>query len=517
MRPASILPLRGIVPVSVVWACLAATLATPAGAQPAQQGARELVLTVGKSLVVNSSNIIERVAVGFGDVADARAVEPKEVLLSGKAPGETSLIIWQQGGNMLYFDVVVKPNTSGAKAKLDDLRHQIEQELPGQPITVSLQNDLVFLRGTVKDLVSADRAVTIASTAGKVVDLLYVDVPPTDAQILLKVQFATVDRTVESDLGLNLVSTGAGNVQGSVSTGAFPGPLVTPGVGANPVTLTLSQALNIFMFSPGLNLGGTLKALETRGLAEILAEPNVLAINGKPAAFLSGGEFPYPILQGGGSGLGTVTIAFREFGVRIGFLPVITPRGTIRLDVAPEVSALDYANGLTVSGFTVPGLDSRKLQTEIELKDGQSFAIGGLLDKRLSETMDRIPLLASIPLLGKLFQSRTLTKENNELLVIITPQIVRPIPEGQPRPQLTFPLPPGLKGTEGQKAPQTPGTDVTGTARATTGERLPVEELLRRIKLENDMKLPGAGSGSAWPTPAMTSVGSPAGTGTSKQ
>ena len=510
MTPHPIHFVRGLIRVSFPWtvACFAAFMVMPAGAQPAQPGARELVLTVGKSLVVNSSNTIERVAVGYGDVAEARAVDPKEVLLSGKAPGETSLIVWQKGGNMLYFDVVVKPNTFGTRARLDDLRHQIEEELPGQSVNVSVQNDLVFLRGTVKNLVSADRAVAIASTAGKVVNLLYVNVPATDTQVLLKVQFATVDRTVESDLGLNIISTGAGNVIGGVTTGGFPAP-APPATVPGSSAFTLSQALNLFMFSPGLNLATTIKALETRGLVEILAEPNVLAINGKPASFLSGGEFPYPILQGGGAGLGTITIAFREFGVRINFLPVITPRGTIRLDVAPEVSSLDYTNGLTVSGFTVPALASRKMQTEIELQNGQSFAIGGLLDKRLTETMMRIPLLASIPLLGKLFQSRTLTKENNELLVIVTPEIVRPIPAGQPRPQLTFPRPPGLAGTEGQKAAQNPGAETAGAA-PETQERIPVEELIQRMKTESDMKLQqGGSSGSgSWPSSSMTSVGS---------
>lgn len=514
MRPRTVnCPIRELVRIVIPWtvACVAAILAMPAGAQPAEQGARELDLTVGKSLVVNSSSIIERVAVGYGDVADARAVDPKQVLLSGKAPGETSLIVWQQGGSLLYFDVVVKANPAASKARLDDLQSQLAAELPGQPITASLQGDTVFLRGNVKDLVAADRAVTVAGSAvgaaGKVVNLLYVDVPPADAQILLKVQFATVDRTAETDLGLNLISTGAGNSVGAVSTGQFPAPSVVPGTGGASTTLSLTQALNLFWFSPNLNLGATIKALETRGLAEILAEPNVLAINGKPASFLAGGEFPYPILQGGGGGLGTVTIAFRQFGVRIDFLPVITPRGTIRLDVAPEVSALDYNAGLTVSGYTVPGLDSRKLQTEIELKDGQSFAIGGLLDKRLTDTIDRIPLLASIPLLGKLFQSRTVTRENNELLVIITPQIVRPIPEGQALPALNFPKPPGIAHTEDEQMPQTPGTDMTGPAPA-AGERLPVEELVRRMKVESDMKLQQqGGSTSAWPSQSMTNLG----------
>lgn len=508
-QPNPIHSVRKLLRIGFPWmvACVAAAiLAAPAIARQPQQTARELDLTVGKSLVVNSSNVIERIAVGYGDFAEARAVGPQEVLLDGKAPGETSLIIWQQGGNMLYFDVLVRPNSSGVKARLEDLRRQIQEELPDQPITVALQGDTVFLRGTVKDLGSADRALTIAGTAGKVVDLLYVEVPPADAQILLKVQFATVDHTVESDLGLNLFSTGAGNTTGSTSTGQFAGPTLSGSPAGGASNFTLSQALNIFLFRPDLNLGATIQALEKRGLAEILAEPNVLAINGKPASFLSGGEFPYPILQGGGSGLGTVTVAFREFGVRINFLPLITARGTIRLDVAPEVSALDYANGLTVQGFTVPGLASRKLQTEIELKSGQSFAIGGLLDKRLSETIEKIPLLSAIPLLGKLFQSRTKTRENNELLVIITPEIVRPMPEGQPLPQLAFPSPAGIPG-EGLKAARTPGTDVTGAAPEAKGERIPVEELLRRMKTETDMKLQQNTSLSTWPSSAMTTPG----------
>src|ERR1019366_6521477 len=360
-----------------------------------QQSSRELVLTAGKSLVVSSAATIERVAVGYGDFAEARAIGPKEVLLDGKAAGETSLIIWQVGGNKLFFDVVVRPNTTNLRTRLETLRRQIQEQLPGQNIIANFENDSIFLTGTAKDLVSVDRAAAIAGAVAKVVNLLYVEVPPTDVQILLKVQFASVDRNNTTELGLNLISTGATNTIGRVTTGQFSPPTVTAGPG-QAASLTLSDALNFFLFRPDLNLAATIKALETRGLFEVLAEPNVLAINGKQASFLAGGEFPYPILQGGGGGVGTVTVSFREFGVRINFLPVITPRGTIRLDVAPEVSALDFADGLTLSGFTVPALSVRNMQTEIELRDGQSFAIGGLLDRRLTETIQKVPLLSSI-------------------------------------------------------------------------------------------------------------------------
>lgn len=478
-----------------------AVMALQAQTQPQQaapqQTSRELVLTVGKSLLVNSAANIERVAVGYGEVAEARAVGPKEVLLDGKAPGETSLIVWQEGGNKLFFDVIVRANATPARTKLENLRQRIHEEIPGQALEVSIDGENVFLRGTVKDLVSAQRAVAIAATTGKVTNLLYVTVPPTDTQILLKVQFATVDRNVVSDLGLNLISTGGTNTVGRVGTGQFTAPTPISVGGPTSSTFNLSDALNIFLFRRDLNLGATIKALETRGLVEILAEPNVLAINGKQASFLSGGEFPYPILQGGQGGIGTVTVAFREFGVRINFLPVVTPRGTIRLDVAPEVSSLDYTAGLTVQGFTVPGLATRKVETEIELESGQAFAIGGLLDRRLTQTIEKIPLLASVPLLGKLFQSRTLNKTNNELLVIVTPEIVRPTQAGKIT-QLGYPSP--LWGDD--KLPRTPGMNETGAAPApaTTGERIAVEQLVQQLKTESEMKLKQGKDLTTWPS-----------------
>jgi pilus assembly protein CpaC len=496
---------------------VAALFLVPVGAQPAPQSPRELVLTVGKSLIVNSAANIERVAVGFGDFAEARAIGPKEVLLDGKAPGETSLIIWQEGGNKLFFDVVVRPNTVNLRTRVETLRRQIQEQLPGQNIVANFENDSIFLSGTAKDMISVDRAIAISGTVGKVVNLLYVEVPPADSQILLKVQFATVNRNNTSELGLNLISSGATNTIGRITTGQFSPPVVTPGAAGAGTTISLSDALNFFLFRPDLNLGATIKALETRGLFELLAEPNVLAINGKQASFLAGGEFPYPILQGGGGGIGTVTVAFREFGVRINFLPVITPRGTVRLEVAPEVSALDFTAGLNIQGFTVPGLSTRRVQTEIELEAGQSFAIGGLLDRRLTETIEKVPLLSSIPLLGKLFQSRSVNKQNNELIVIVTPEIVRPIPQGQAVPHLDFPVP--LSGSD--SAPRTPGLSVTGPAPVTPNPSIPVEKLIESLKVQGAMKLEGkdlstlpaasaAPSAAGMTTPAGPPVAAPA-------
>jgi pilus assembly protein CpaC len=340
---------------------------------------------------------------------------------------------------------------------------------------MELEDGNVFLRGTVKDLTTADRVVSIATTLGKPVNLLNVEVPPVEAQVLLKVRFANVDRAASSDLGANIMSTGALNTTGRTTTGAFSPPSVDSATPEGTI-FSFSDALNIFLFRPDLNLAATIRALESKRLLEILAEPNVLAINGKQASFLAGGEFPFPTLQGGGGGLGAVTIQFREFGVRLTFLPRLTPRGTIRLQVTPEVSSLDYANALIFQGFTIPGLSTRRVQTEIELEHNQSFVIGGLLDNRVTESFSKIPGLGDIPLIGKLFQSRTRAKNNTELLVLVTPELVRPIPEGQPRPDIAKPVP-FLEGAP-QIVPRTPGLDATGPVPVKHArETMPVEEL----------------------------------------
>ena len=333
----------------------------PAPAPPT--AARELYVTVGKSLLVDSPTIIQRVSVANGTIAEAIATTPREVLVNGKAAGETSLIVWQQNGNRLIFDLIVQPSS----ARMDNVNRELRTEMGDQKVSVEMEDGVPFLRGTVNDLLTADRAVMIASTLGKPVNLLRVKVPPVEAQILIKVRFADVDRTYSQQLGLNFFSTGATGTKGSISTGQFSPPAISGsttgtngGTGSNgsagQTTFNLTNALNIFFFRPDLNLGATIEALQARNWLQILAEPNVLTLNNRPASFLAGGEFPFPTLQGGGAGLGAVTIQFREFGVRINFTPSVTPRGTIRLQVTPEVSALDFANGLTFQGTTIPGL-----------------------------------------------------------------------------------------------------------------------------------------------------------------
>lgn len=459
-----------------------------------QEPQRQLTVTVGKSAVIDSPVEIRRVSVASSEVAEAVAVSPRELLINAKSPGETSLILWENGGRRVVYDIAVRQSMS----QVDAVREQIRREMPDQDITVDMEGDVVFLRGTAADLVMAERAVAIATTLGKVVNLLRVAVPPVEAQVLLKVRFANVDRTASRELGVNLISTGALNTVGRISTGQFSPPQVD--TDNDETSFSITDALNIFLFRRDLDLGATIRALQSRRLLEILAEPNVLAINGKPASFVSGGEFPFPTLQGGGAGLGAVTIMFREFGVRISFLPNVTPRGTIRLQVVPEVSSLDFANGLTFQGFHIPALATRRVQTEVELESGQSFAIAGLLDNRTIENLNKIPGLGDIPLLGKLFQSQSVSRTNSELLVLITPELVRPIPAGQPLPGVEFPLP--FMEDAPAEAPRTPPMNVTGPVPvAPVQETVPMEQLIEKKKQEQPAPATGMGPVQFVPVP----------------
>lgn len=472
-----------------------APAAQPAGAS-SQDSANELFVAVGKSVLVDSARPISRVAIGMAEVAEATAVTPTEVMVNGKAPGETTLIIWEAGGGRQFFNVTVGPSTYVANDRLESLRRELRTELPGQALKVSYENGLIFLRGTVKDLSSSDRAIQIASTAGKVVNLLYVNVPPADPQILLKVRFASVDRSRAKQLGINIFSLGAANTIGSITTQQFAPPSISNPGGTN-TTATLSNLLNIFIFRPDLNLGATIEALQTQGLLEVLAEPNVLAANGKEASFLAGGEFPYPVVQGvTGGGTGAVTIQFQQFGVRLNFIPTITPRNTIRLQVAPEVSSLDFANGVTISGFTVPGINLRRVRTEVELREGQSFAISGLLDNRETETFNKIPFIGDVPILGKFFQSISRTKTNTELMVIVTPEIVAPIPAGAPLPELKYPvsfLPPNSGIPM-----RTPGPEVTGAYPIPPPPpTMPIEQLIQSMQPEQPLLIDSTTSGGS--------------------
>ena len=451
----------------------------PAGAQR-QDSANDLSVVVGKSILLDCANPVERVAVGLGGIAEAAAVSPVEILVNGKAPGETSLILWEKGGNREFFNVVVRAGIAASNDRLDVIRRELNRELPGQVFKVSGENGAVFLAGTAKDLTSSERAVQIASVAGKVVNLLNVEVPAADPQVLLKVVFASVDRNKSKELGVNIFSTGFGNVIGSIGTGQFAPPALDSSGG-----VSLSNELNLFAYFPGLNLGATVKALESKGLVQVLAEPNVLAQNGKQGSFLAGGEYPFPVAQNSGNGGTTITIQFKEYGIRLNFIPTITPRGTIRLQVAPEVSSLDFTNAVTISGFSVPAIAVRRVKTEIELEKGQSFAIGGLLDNRETETFQKIPFIGDIPILGKFFQSIDRTKSNTELIVIVTPEVVNPMPAGAPLPEPNFPQP--FLPPNSEIPMHTPESAPSSTEAVPRPATMPVEKLVESMKVEKPL------------------------------
>jgi pilus assembly protein CpaC len=456
----------------------------PAGAS-SEESTNDLSVAVGKTVLVDCAWPIKRIANNLSEVADVHPTSPTEIMVQGKTPGETSLIVWDTHGGRQFFNVSVRASSAVLNDTLDGVRRELRTELPGQPLKVTFDNGAIFLRGTVKNLESSTRAVKIAGTAGKVVNLLNVEVPPSEPQILLKVRFLSVDREKEKQLGINVFSTGLANTIGSVSTGQFNQPSVT--ATGSSATATVASDLNLFAFYPGLNVGATIEALESKSASQVLAEPNVLATNGKQASFLAGGEYPYPMVQGGSGGAGaSITIAFKEYGVRLNFIPTITPRGTIRLQVAPEVSALDFGHAVEVSGFEEPAITSRKVNTEVELADGQSFVIGGLLDNTETEAFQKIPFLGDIPILGKFFQSMQRTKDNTELIVIVTPEIVAPIPAGAPLPALKYPakfLPPnsGIPMN-------TPDAKTADNTLAPAPETISVEKLLDSMKPETPLQ-----------------------------
>lgn len=432
----------------------------------------KLMVTVGKSLIIDSPLNIQRVHVANGDLAEAVAVNPKEVLINGKLPGETSLIVWQQNGARLVYDLTVRMST----IKLDAVRQQLAREFPSDDINVTFENDTAFVRGRVKDVTAADRVMAISGTLGKAVNLLRVDVPAVEPQVLLKVRFANVDRSAGMQLGLNIWSTAfnQGTGLGTTQPALHPDPS-----GLIPV---LPDA-NILILRNDINLVAELRALQTKNLLEFLAEPDLLAISGEPASFLAGGEFPFPLVQPNSNGAAVVTISWREYGVRLNFLPNATPRGTIRLKVQPEVSSLDYTNAVVIAGYTVPALISRRVQTEVELESGQSFIIAGLLDHQTTESFSKVPGIGNIPVLGKLFQQKVTNKTNNELLVIITPELVRPMPAGSKLPELNFPtkfLPENSPGPF-----EHPGMNQTGPVPVKPPTETLPYELLMQPKKEN--------------------------------
>jgi pilus assembly protein CpaC len=406
------------------------------------QQVEELRLTVGRSVVLDYPTDIRQISTSDPAVVDAIAVSTREVLLHAKGNGAATIVVWSKTGQRTLYSITVEQN-------LEPLRRLVRETFPNEEIRVLSTRDSLSLNGRVSTKEIADRAVALVTPFGKsIVNNLQVAPLPSERQIMLRVKFAELNRNAVEAFGVNIISTGGGNTIGSTSTGQF----APPGIGTNnqisggiPGQLAgstgsfrVSDLLNIFAFRPELNLGALIRALENQQLLQILAEPNLVTSNGREASFLVGGEFPIPVLQGSGNA-GAVTIQFREFGIRLTFRPEVTENGTIRMSVKPEVSTIDITNAIQISGFLIPALSSRRIESNIELREGQSFVIGGLLDDRTTDNLQRIPGLSSVPLLGLLFKSRETRKTKTELIVMVTPEIAKPLDPGQAVPLPAFP------------------------------------------------------------------------------
>ena len=385
-------------------------------APAAESGFERLGLTAGRSMVLPTDFDITRIAVTNPDVADGVVVQPREVLINGKSPGTVSLIIWGAGRRVQY-DVVVEQGVTTLQQKLQAL-------FPGEDITATLNEDALILSGRVSSTAVMLRAGEIAQASAskvKVINMLQLPGGPGSQQVMLQVRFAEVNRRAIQDLGVNLFMgpNGQNDYVARTTTAQF----TPPGFDGN--STTFADFLNLFVMNTKYNIGVVIKALQAKGYFQSLAEPNLIAYNGQKASFLAGGEFPVPVVQGG-TGLNAVSIEWKEFGVRLTFTPTIAG-DTIRLKVRPEVSSLDFNNGITLSGFRIPSLISRWAETDVELRDGQSFAIAGLLHNTAQEDGSKVPILGSIPIIGNLFKSKSDKKEQTELMVLITPQLVRPL------------------------------------------------------------------------------------------
>ncbi len=453
----------------------------------------KILIGTGKTYVLDSPIDIERISIASPEVAESVPVSNRTVMINGRSVGDTTAIVWLSDGTRKQYDVTVM----FAAARLDAAKEQLEKEFEGR-VQLTGDSTAIYLTGTVKNMFASVRAEAIASTIGKVVNLLKVEIPPQEQQILLKVKFADVDRSKSFTLGGNILGAPGGfpfNVTtGGSSPSRFSDITTTPGGVSSK--FTLSDTLNLLMFDPHANLLATLQALQGQNVLQILEEPNLLALNGREASFLAGGEFPFPNLQGGGSGVGQVTVSFREFGIKLKFTPTITPRGTIRIKLSPEVSSLDFADALTVSGGTVPALTTRRIDTEVELEDGQSFAIAGLLNRTTTEALQKIPGLGDIPILGKFFSTKTTNRTNSELIVIVTPELVYPMAKDQPAPQLIQPRT-YLDAPDSPEVLRTPGKDKTGLTINTTPGEISVQEM---DKIQRERAREGSTAGASLST-----------------
>ena len=448
-----------------------------------------VTITVGRSTVLDTGHPIARVSLTSADIADALVTSTSELLINGKTPGTISMFVWDRAGAIRRYEVVVQRDITQLADRLATL-------FPGEAITAHLSGKSIVLSGTVSTKDIAEKAASVAAgyvdKKDDVVPMMQIQ-NTRSTQVLLRVRFAEVSRSALTELGAGFFTspTGVKQTLGRVTTQQFPSvgfdelkyekPVGGFGkdITSNSGKFTFSDFLNLFLFSEKYDLGMMIRALQTRGLFQSLAEPNLVAESGKEASFLAGGEIPVPIAQPSGGAV-AVTVQWKEFGIRLNFTPVVNGN-RVHLKVKPEVSALDFNNAIVLQGFRIPALTTRRTETEIEIENGQTFAIAGLLNNTMNSAMQKIPGIGDIPVLGLLFKSKAAQKNQTELVVMITPEIV---PNGSsgvtstlprlvepfmpPPPRTIDPPPPAFRpaGSGADQAAAAPGVAMPAPASA---------------------------------------------------
>ncbi|WP_294122162.1 type II and III secretion system protein family protein [Sphingomonas sp.] len=422
--------------------------ASPAAAQVTvseADGVRagELAVPVNKSQVLRTDRPFAKALIGSPDIADVLPLSDRSLYVLGKKMGTTNLTLYDRR-NMLIavIDVAVGPDVIGLKRQLSEL-------MPNDTVGARIANESIVLEGVVSSGPAADRAVQLAETyaPGKVINLLSIG---SSQQVMLEVRFSEIKRGALKDLGFSSFVTGSGDhgfqgafgggaslvsSTGTTTTSSTVGGVTTTTTTPNPPQLSLGAIVDSFgiltrvFHIGGLDIDATFNALERKGVVTTLAEPTLVALSGETASFLAGGEFPIPVAQSSGSdGGGTsISVQFKQFGVSLAFTPTVLADGVINLEVAPEVSSIDPTASVVVNNLRVPGLQTRRAKTTVELRDGESFALAGLIRRDFQDTVRQFPILGSIPIIGALFRSTNFQKEETELVIIVTPRLVRPV------------------------------------------------------------------------------------------
>jgi len=409
----------------------------------AQVVGEPLHLLVGRSMFVNTDNRIRRVYVSNPMVLDSFTSSPRQIVLTAKVPGVASVVLWDETGASHSYLVNADLDVTG-------LNKAIKDAFPTDNITVEGHGEEVTLTGTVASSGDSDAASKLAGLYSKDVANSLIVASPRVPQVKLKVRVVEIDRSRAEQLGFDFFGNngnhtfntttsqfGAVSAENSTTTTSGSGSTTTSAGASVSSLLELGSLLNLFYYNKSLGVGAAVQALVNKQILQILAEPTLSTMSGEKASFLAGGSFPYPLIEPGLGGINTVTVVFRDYGVKVDFTPTVNPDGTINMKIMPEVSALDYSNAVTLAGYTLPAISTRRADTRVELRSGQSFVISGLLDNRTLDQMEKIPGIGDIPILGKLFQSKTTNHSVTELAIIVTPTVIDPLAQdpGTPVPQ----------------------------------------------------------------------------------